>query len=79
MKHRATALTAATIALLCVLGFSMTGTRAWQSDKGDGSYVNPPLYADYPDPDIIRVDNDFYFVTTTFVNAPGLTILHSQG
>jgi beta-xylosidase len=41
-------------------------------------YVNPPIYADYPDPDIIRVGNDFYFSTTTFIDVPGLTILHSQ-
>jgi beta-xylosidase len=40
-------------------------------------FTNPPLYADYPDPDIIRVGEDFYFATTTFVNSPGLTILHS--
>jgi len=51
---------------------------AWQSDRNDGTYANPPLYADYPDPDIIRVGEDFYFATTTFVNSPGLTILHSQ-
>lgn len=49
-----------------------------QSDNGDGTYTNPPLYADFPDPDIIRVGEDFYFATTTFVNVPGLTILHSQ-
>ena len=42
------------------------------------NYVNPPLYADYPDPDIIRVGNDFYFSTTTFIDVPGLTLLHSQ-
>ena len=41
-------------------------------------FVNPPIYADYPDPDIIRVGNDFYFSTTTFIDVPGLTILHSQ-
>jgi beta-xylosidase len=41
-------------------------------------YVNPPIYADYPDPDIIRVGNDFYFTTTTFIDVPGLTVLHSQ-
>jgi beta-xylosidase len=41
-------------------------------------YINPPIYADYPDPDIIRVSNDFYFVTTTFIDVPGLTILHSR-
>ncbi len=42
------------------------------------SYSNPPIYADYPDPDIIRVGDDFYFSTTTFIDVPGLTILHSQ-
>lgn len=52
--------------------------RSWQSDNGDGTFTNPPLYADYPDPDVIRVGKDFYFATTTFVNSPGLTILHSQ-
>lgn len=52
--------------------------QVWRSDAGDGTYRNPPLYADYPDPDIIRVGEDFYFASTTFVNAPGLTILHSK-
>ncbi|WP_457419759.1 glycoside hydrolase family 43 protein [Roseateles sp. P5_E7] len=52
--------------------------RAWQADNGDGSYSNPPLYADYPDPDVIRVGDDFYFATTTFANSPGLRILHSR-
>jgi beta-xylosidase len=42
------------------------------------NYVNPPIYADYPDPDIIRVGSDFYFSTTTFIDVPGLTILHSR-
>ena len=51
---------------------------AWQSDNGDGTYTNPVLYADYPDPDIIRVGGDYYFVTTTFVNSPGLRLLHSK-
>jgi beta-xylosidase len=65
------------IALYCVLGFCVMSVHAWQSDNGDGTFTNPPLYADYPDPDIIRVGEDFYFATTTFANSPGLTILHS--
>ena len=52
--------------------------QIWRSDQGDGTYRNPVLFADYPDPDIIRVGDDFYFVSTTFVNAPGVTILHSK-
>src|SRR5664280_1298806 len=65
-----------TAAFFLLLG--CLGAHAWQSDNGDGTFTNPPLYADYPDPDIIRVGEDFYFATTTFVNSPGLTILHSQ-
>lgn len=56
----------------------IAGAQIWQSDKGNGTYANPPLYADYPDPDIIRVGRDFYFITTTFANVPGLTIMTSR-
>jgi beta-xylosidase len=66
------------ITLCSALGLMATAVQAWQSDKGDGTFTNPPLYADYPDPDIIRVGDDFYFSTTTFVNVPGITILHSK-
>ncbi|MCX8476243.1 MAG: glycoside hydrolase 43 family protein [Sphingomonas sp.] len=52
--------------------------QVWRSDQGDQTYRNPPLNADYPDPDIIRVGDIFYFVTTTFANSPGLTILESR-
>jgi len=65
-------------AAFCAFGVCATIAQAWQSDNGDGTFTNPPLYADYPDPDIIRVGEDFYFATTTFVNSPGLTILHSR-
>lgn len=55
-----------------------TKAQVWRSDRGDGTYVNPPLNADYPDPDIIRVGSDFYLASTTFANAPGITLLHSR-
>lgn len=57
---------------------SAPSAQVWRSDQGDGTYRNPVLFADYPDPDIIRVGEDFYFVSTTFANAPGITILHSK-
>ncbi len=66
------------LTLFCLLVVFTSTLLARQSDNGDGTYSNPPLYADFPDPDIIRVGDDFYFATTTFVNTPGLTILHSQ-
>ena len=70
----------AAAAALCACTFSRTPAMAqvWQADQGDGTFRNPVLYADYPDPDIIRVGEDFYFSTTTFVNTPGITILHSK-
>jgi beta-xylosidase len=50
----------------------------WQADLGDGRYQNPVLYADYSDPDIIRVGEDFYMTASSFVHTPGLPILHSK-
>jgi beta-xylosidase len=70
--------TAGLIAAAAALAALPGEAQVWRSDQGDGTYRNPILYADYPDPDIIRVGGDFYFVTTTFVNVPGVTILHSQ-
>jgi beta-xylosidase len=66
--------------LVTVLFLSLCRERAvaWVSDNGDGTFKNPVLYADYPDPDIIRVSNDFYMVSTTFADSPGLTLLHSK-
>lgn len=67
-----------TLASVTALGLSPADAQVWRSDRGDGSYANPPLNADYPDPDIIRVGADFYFASTTFANAPGLTLLRSR-
>jgi beta-xylosidase len=75
---RPSAPTVQILASLCSFLLFAGGAQAWQSDRGDGTFRNPPLYADYPDPDIIRVGKDFYFATTTFVNTPGLRILHSR-
>ncbi|WP_163407186.1 glycoside hydrolase family 43 protein [Flavobacterium ajazii] len=52
-------------------------SQVWQSDKGDGTYANPILYADYSDPDVIRVGNHYYMTASSFNCTPGLPILHS--
>ncbi|MBP7506625.1 MAG: glycoside hydrolase 43 family protein [Prolixibacteraceae bacterium] len=49
----------------------------WQSDNGDGTYTNPIIHADYSDPDVIRVGDDFYLTASSFNCIPGLPILHS--
>ena len=48
------------------------------SDKGDGTYVNPIINADFPDPDVIRVGDTFYMLSTTFHQLPGATLLKSH-
>ena len=56
------------------------GTRnegSW-GDNGDGTYNNPILPGDYSDPDIIRVGEDYFAITSTFQFVPGITVLHSK-
>ncbi|MCD8158098.1 MAG: glycoside hydrolase 43 family protein [Clostridiales bacterium] len=50
----------------------------WTSDLGNGSYKNPILFADYSDPDAIRVGDDFFMTASSFTYFPGLPILHSK-
>ena len=50
-------------------------TGPW-GDQGDGTYKNPILMADYSDPDICRVGNDFYMVCSEF-HFMGMPVLHS--
>ncbi|MGC4235750.1 MAG: glycoside hydrolase 43 family protein [Niabella sp.] len=52
--------------------------NVWVSDLGDGKYQNPVLYADYSDPDVIRVGEDYYMTASSFNCVPGLPILHSK-
>lgn len=52
--------------------------KPWTADCGDGTYKNPILYADYSDPDAIRVGEDYFMVASSFCNAPGLPLLHSK-
>lgn len=53
-------------------------SKVWVADNGDGTYKNPVIHADYSDPDAIRVGNDFYLVSSSFEDMPGLPILHSK-
>src|SRR5438128_9379802 len=42
------------------------------------SYRNPVVFADYSDPDAIRVGDDHYLVASSFQCVPGLPILYSR-
>ena len=48
------------------------------SDLGTGRFRNPVIFADFPDPDVIRVDDTFYMVSTTMHHFPGATIVKSK-
>ena len=50
----------------------------WTADLGNGRYKNPILYADYSDPDAIRVGDDYFMISSSFSNAPAMPLLHSK-
>ncbi|MGN6367414.1 MAG: family 43 glycosylhydrolase [Phycisphaerae bacterium] len=50
----------------------------YSPDLGNGKYKNPIIFADYSDPDVIRVGSDFYLTASSFTCFPGLPILHSK-
>lgn len=53
-------------------------SKVWVADNGNGTYSNPIIYADYSDPDAIRVGDNFYMISSSFNAIPGLPILHSK-
>lgn len=53
-------------------------TNRYCADQGNGTYINPIINADFPDPDPIRVGDTFYMSTTTMFHFPGATIMKSK-
>ena len=53
-------------------------SQVWSPDLGDGRFKNPIIHADYSDPDVCAVGNDFYMTASSFACVPGLPILHSK-
>jgi beta-xylosidase/acetyl esterase/lipase len=70
--------TAAAIGLACVFAHAQNASRVWVADMGDGTYRNPIIHADYSDPDVVRVGDDYYMTASSFNAVPGLPILHSK-
>ena len=48
------------------------------SDLGNGTYRNPIIAADFPDPDVIRVDDTYYMVSSTTNCYPEATVVKSH-
>jgi beta-xylosidase len=57
---------------------SAAAIAPWIPDRGDGTYQNPVLFADYSDPDAVRVGDDYFLVSSSFHAVPSLPILHSK-
>jgi beta-xylosidase len=74
IRRRAILLSAA----FCAYMFSFSQSPVWMPDKGDGNYVNPIIHADYSDPDVVRVNDDYYMISSSFNHVPGIPILHSN-
>lgn len=52
-------------------------SNTWNPNISGNKYRNPIIDADYSDPDVCRVGNDYYMTSSSFANFPGLQILHS--
>ncbi len=66
----------ALIAAISSVAYAQQPSKTWNPDKGT-EYVNPVIEADYSDPDVCRVGDDFYMTSSSFACFPGLQILHS--
>ena len=53
-------------------------SQVWVADQGNGTFKNPVLYADYSDPDVLRVGDNYYLTASSFNCMPGLPILLSK-
>ncbi|RYH93449.1 MAG: xylan 1,4-beta-xylosidase, partial [Acetobacteraceae bacterium] len=48
------------------------------ADLGNGSFLNPLMAGDHPDPTILKDGADYYMTFSTFDSYPGLVIWHSR-
>ena len=66
------------VILSLVVCFVTTEAAGKRSSSTDGFVKNPMLWADVPDPDIIRVGDTYYLVSTTMHLMPGAPIMRSK-
>lgn len=69
---------ASVMAAATILPMQAQVSQVWVSDNGNGTYTNPIIDADYSDPDVCRVGDDYYMTSSSFNCFPGLQILHSK-
>jgi xylan 1,4-beta-xylosidase len=74
------------IAAIACAGATSAAESTWargiehqrRADLGDGTFLNPVLAGDYPDPSVIRDGSDFYLTLSSFDAYPGLPLWHSR-
>ena len=49
-----------------------------RADLGNGTYLNPVLAGDRPDPNILKDGDDYYAAFSSFLYYPGVPIWHSR-
>ncbi|MBQ8948646.1 MAG: glycoside hydrolase 43 family protein [Prevotella sp.] len=64
--------------LLSVCGFAMAQAHDDYETLKTEKIQNPMLWADVPDPDVIRVGDTFYLVSTTMHLMPGAPVMKSK-
>jgi beta-xylosidase len=57
-------------------GRGVEGQR--KADLGDGTFLNPILSGDRPDPTLLRDGDDYYMTFSSFDACPGVVIWHSR-
>ena len=62
--------------LTCASGRGFEGQR--KADLGNGTYLNPIMAGDHPDPSVLRDGDDYYMTFSSFDAYPGLVIWHSR-
>ncbi|MDE6036990.1 MAG: family 43 glycosylhydrolase, partial [Duncaniella sp.] len=72
-----------TLLSMAIAGFTQLSAAdyvsdVWCADLGNGKYINPIIDADYSDPDVVRVGDDYYMTASSFSDIPGLPVLHSK-
>ena len=77
-KMKSLALVIGMLCTVCLQTEAQYVSEVWVADQGNGTYRNPVLHADYSDPDVCAVGDDFYMTASSFGCAPGLPILHSK-
>jgi xylan 1,4-beta-xylosidase len=57
-------------------GKGIEGQR--KADLGDGTFINPIIAGDHPDPTILKDGSDYYMTFSSFNSYPGIVIWHSR-